>query len=238
MKKIFAVLVLIVCSFSCTAFADVEPDIELHKVIGGLYSLSAAVELNNKTNPNINQLKNYFENPTQVWLNSVKISKTKNSIWVGIALDKTSSARHYLRSNAPELEITNEPEGYAWIGGDFAWLKAADIVKNKLKPIKIFASEGDGTIFFSTENQETWWQANPDFNSRAVREILRKHGTSSYIELERPTQNSRTSIYDDVKPNKVIKVPDKIHVGSRKNSFDMSVEVGDVIFNPIPYHGN
>ena len=195
------------------------------------------MELNGKTNPEINQLKNYFTNPSSEWLNSVRVSKEQNSIWVGIALGKKATARQYLRSKAPELKIMNEPEGYEWIGGDFAWLKAADIVKGKLKPVKIFAAEGEGTIFFTTEGIESWWQSYPEFNLRASREILKKHEVDDAPELQRP-QGKPESIYESVKPSEVIKVPPKMHVGRKGNSFDMSVEVGDVIFNPLPYRNN
>ena len=235
MKKFLAVLVICFCS--CTAFAEIEDDIETHKIIGGLYSLSAAVELNGKTNPDVNQLRNYFTDPSQEWLDSVRISKIKNSIWVGIALNKTSTARHYLRANSPELKIMNEPEGYEWMGGDFAWLKAADIKNGKLKPVKFFAAEKEGIIFFNSEGTETWWEAFPQFNYRASNIILKEHKIDETPELHRP-EGRAESIYESVKPSSVIKVPPKMHVGAKKDSFDMSVQVGDVIFNPLPYRGN
>ena len=234
MKKFFAVLIFVL--YSGSAFAVVESDVEIHKVVGGLYSLSAAIELNAKTNPTTAQLQKYFENLPQNWFELVKISKTKKSIWVGIAVEKNSTARKYLRSNSERLKITSEPDGYAWLGEDFAWLKAADIVKGKLKPIFFGAAEGDGTIFFRADDFDAWWEATPKFNSEASKEILKKHEVDDAPILNRPSGSSRVSIYDSVKPNTVIKVPDEIHMGHKGNSFDVSV--GDVIFNPIPTRRN
>ncbi|MBQ7069195.1 MAG: hypothetical protein IJM82_08530, partial [Synergistaceae bacterium] len=115
-------------------------------------------------------------------------------------------------------------------------LKAADIVKGKLKPISFGAAEGDGTIFFRADDFDAWWEANPKFNSEASKEILKKHEVDDSPILQRPSGSSRVSIYDSVKPNTVIKVPDEIHMGGKGNSFDVSV--GDVIFNPIPTRRN
>ena len=233
MKKFLGVLVFAICFCSGISYGDVEPDVEVHNVIGGLYSLVEAVELNGKINPDVNQLKNYFSNPSTEWLNNIKVSRSKNSIWVGISIPKQSTSRRFLRSNSDELKITNEPDGYAWIGGNFAWLKAADVVNGKLKPVKIFAAEGDGTIFLTDEAQKFWWQTNPTFNFRAAKEILRRNEAENPPELHIPSEVSH-SIYESVKPSGVIKVPDDIHLGRKKSSYDMSIEMGDVIFNPIP----
>ena len=240
MKKILAILLFATCFCSSVCYGEVENDVEIHNVIGGLYSLAGAVELNGKINPDVNQLKNFFDNPSKEWLNNIKLSVVKNSIWVGISIPKQSTARKFLRSNSPELGITNEPEGYEWFGGDIAWLKAADIVNKKLKPVKIFAAENDGTIFLTNEAQKFWWQSNPSFNFRAVKEILKRHSAENPPELHKPSEIKASeparSIYENVKPSGVIRVPDEIHLTKKKNSLDRSIEVGDVIFNPIPTH--
>lgn len=239
MKKIFLSILILIFSTQAL-YAEVNSDAENHKIIGGLYTLAAAVELNAKTNPDINSLVRFFERIPAGWQNEVKIERgrDKKSIWVGIAVNQYSTARSYLRAHAQELGILESPEGSDWLGGDFAWLKAADVAKKKLKSVNFSATEGDGTIFFNAPNSDSWWAAWPNFNSGSKKKILEAHGlkNENVPELVAPKiegNASRTSIYDDVKPASV-RVPDKMYMGTKKNSFDMSVNVGDVIFNPIP----
>ena len=240
MRKIFfnsIAIILILIFMSSASFAEVDSDFEKHKIIGGLYSLAAAVEMNAKIKPDVNSLVRFFERIPAGWQNEIKIERDKNkkSIWVGIAVDQYSTARKYLRTHATELGIKEAPGGEAWLGGEFAWLKAADIAKKKLKAASFKAAEGDETIFFNVPGTDSWWAAWPNFNQRSIKEILNSHGTDDAPELRAPKAEEiqQTSIYDDVRPSSV-RVPDEMHMGKKKNSFDMSMEVGDVIFNPIP----
>ena len=239
MKKIFLSFLILIL-ISSASFAqndfnlDSESEAENHKIIGGLYSLAAAVELNEKTNPDINSLVRFFERIPPGWQNEIKIENNKKSIWVGISV-AGSSARRYLRSNAKRLGILENPGGSAWLGSEFAWLKAADIVKKKIKPVEFSAAESDGIIFFGSDESDSFFAAWPNFTASSIKKILAAHGTENHPELKAPKvqENQRVSIYDEVRPSSV-RVPDKMHVGTKKSSFDMSMEVGDVIFNPIP----
>ncbi len=235
MKKIFLLLSVLNLIFSTSVYAEnvIENDFETHKIIGGLYSLASAVELNARAKVDVNSLVIFFEKIPAGWQNTVRVEKNKNSIWVGVAVDKFSKARNYLRSHASELGIMESPGGSAWMSGDFAWLKAGDIAKKKIKPIEFSAAQGDDTIFFNANN--TWWAAYPSLTSRAEREILEKHGAENAPELHAPVENKeeKVSIYEDVKPSSV-RVPEKMTWTKQKSSYDMSVEVGDVIFNPLP----
>lgn len=236
MKKfIVSILILILISSASFAAEDDLTNAENHKIIGGLYSLAAAVELNAKTNPDINSLVRFFEKIPAGWQKEVKIESDKKSIWVGIAVNQYSSARRFLRENSQNLGILDAPNGSAWLGGEFAWLKAGEIVKKKFNPVKFSAAEQDGIIFFNADKTDLWFSAWPNFNSRSRKEILEKHGTENHPVLTAPKvqEEGRVSIYDQVKPSSV-RIPDKMHMGTQKNSFDMSMEVGDVIFNPIP----
>ena len=234
MRKIFVAVILVLCLCSSSFASLVEQDIELHKVIGGLYSLAAAVEINQKTNPDPRQLRNYFDDLPNDWLDKIRVSRKANSIWVGVLIDQQSSARNYLRVNAPDLKITSDPEGYDWLGGYYAWIKAADVVNDKLHPMNLIAVKSDGALFFSTKDQQNWWQANPSFNFRAEKMVLNKFTTNNAPELSKPKGVSN-SVYERVKPKDTSKKPDEIHL-KRKKSFtdEMSIEMGDVIFNPIP----
>ncbi|MBQ7593879.1 MAG: hypothetical protein IJU48_05950 [Synergistaceae bacterium] len=227
MRKLLLVMILIVSMSSCV-YANVEQDSELHKIIGGLYSVAAAVDMNENVKPDINQLGKFFTNTPK----NMQLYRVKNSIWAGIEVGKTSTARSYLRSHAAELGILESPEGREWMSGDYAWMKIADVVKNKLVPMKFSASEGDGKIFFNVPGQNSWWMANPDFTAQAAREILNRHGVNQ-PDLHAPTKSGRVSIYDSVKPAEVGK-PEKMHVGRKRSSFDMELEIGDIRFDPIP----
>ena len=236
MRKIFLSFLIFILASSSLFADELDSDAENHKIIGGLYSLAAAVELHAKTNPDVNSLVRFFERIPAGWQNEVKIEtdKNKKSIWVGISVAKSSNARRYLRSNAKKLRILESPGGETWLSGEFAWLKAADVVKKKLQPIEFSAAESDGIIFFNA-NSESWFAAWPNFNSSSIRKILEEHGPENHTELVAPKNqdSKRVSIYDEVRPSSV-RVPDEMHVGTKKSSFDMSMEVGDVIINPIP----
>ncbi|MBQ7559724.1 MAG: hypothetical protein IJT20_05710 [Synergistaceae bacterium] len=243
MRKILLTFPLIFI-FSCSAYAApvVEDNAELHRIVGGLYALVSAVELNANSKPDINSLVRFFERVPPGWQDEVEIKndKDKKIIWVGISAGTDSEARSYLRLKSKELGIFDKPGGDAWLGGKFAWIKAADTSKKKIKPVNFSAAQGDNTIFFNAPGTDTWWAAWPAFTSRAKRDILEARGVDDAVELHAPAASERnknssamTSIYDEVKPSSV-RVPDEMHMSRKKSSFDMSVEVGDVIFNPIP----
>ena len=106
MKKFLVMLLFVTFFCSSVSYGEVENDVEIHNVIGGLYSLAEAVELNRKINPDVNQLRNFFDNPSKEWQNNVKLSVTKKSIWVGISIPKQSTARKFLRSKM-NLTVTH-----------------------------------------------------------------------------------------------------------------------------------
>ncbi len=229
----FLACVMAVCLCVSSACAEVEQDTELHRVIGGIYSLASAVNISGSTSPSAHQLRKFFEDVPANWQEVVKVERVKNAVWVGVLVGKYSSARQFLRSNSKALGIMNKPGGSAWFGGEYAWLKAADIVNGRLVPVKIFAAAGeDDNIFFSNEAKNFWWEANPDFTEKYEASLLEKFGTEQ-AGLRMPSAGARQSIYDVVKPSSV-GAPGKMHVGTRKSSFDMSIPIGDVMFNPIP----
>ena len=53
------------------------------------------------------------------------------------------------------------------------------------------------------------------------------------VRTEKNSASERISIFEDVKPSPVRRKPDKMHVGNSRSD-DVSIAVGDVIFNPIP----
>ena len=248
MRKIFCVililvLILVMCSAlsfaSAGTGADVNPDPEIHRVIGGLYSLAACVSLNDNQNPHINNLVSNFKDIPENWQNNAKVERVDSSIWVGVNVNKYSDARRFLRDNAESLGITESPEGPSWIGGTEAWLKAGDITNGKIRSLRLKASKGSGEdsdiIFLSTEGQSSWWQMNPTPKSAFADRIISQWGVKNVSGLHKPEASAKTnSIYESVKPSSVKKKPANIHIGTRKNSLDMSTSIGDVIFTPVP----
>ena len=236
MRKTFCAFCLIFILAS-SSYADVNPDPEVHRIIGGLYSLAASVCLNDNPNPHINNLVSFFKDIPENWQNNAKVERVNSSVWVGVSVNKYSGARHFLRDNAEALGITESPAGYAWIGGDEAWIKAGDIVNGKIKSFRLKAAKGSGKdsniIFLSTEGQLSWWQMNPTPKTAFAVGILSEWGVKNPPELKKPEGN-RVSIYESVKPSGVIKKPANIHISTRKNSLDMSMNVGDVVFTPVP----
>ena len=51
MRKFLTASIIAVLMFSTTASADVNPDTEIHRVMGGLYSLVSVIALNGQTAP-------------------------------------------------------------------------------------------------------------------------------------------------------------------------------------------
>lgn len=232
MRKILVALILAIFVASSCASAEVNPDTEIHTVMGGLYSLVSAIAVNGEAAPDIRTLRKYFADTPSNWLDTIRVERVNNDLWAGVTVGKYSSARKYLRSNAPHLSITGSPAGNSWMGGNFAWIKAGTIQSGKLIPSQLKAAQSDGAIFFSTEGQSEWWLSYPSFNRKASQEILKLWGTK--VSGLRKPQGVSHSIYDSVKPSDV-KKPDEMHT-RRKHEFGESydIDMGDVIFRPIP----
>lgn len=231
MRKISAVLVLfMLVSVSC-ASAKVNPDTEIHNVMGGLYSLVSAIALNGEAAPDIRALRKYFSDAPNGWLDTIRVERAGNDLWAGVSVGKFSSARKYLRSNAPHLGITDTPAGNAWMGGNFAWVKAGSVQGGKLIPSALKASQAEGAIFFSAD-ENNWWLSHPSFTRQASQEILRRSGVK--VSGLRKPQGVSQSIYESVKPADVRK-PADMHT-NRKHEFGESydIDMGDVIFRPVP----
>ena len=224
MRKVLLSTIIAVLFLAGSIHAEVMPDPETHRVIGGLYSLACAVKLNAKPHSDISQLRQFFVNVPE----DAQLRTEGGSLWVGVKVGELSTARHFLRTKAAELGIMESPGGYAWMSGEYAWLKADSVSLTAANG----SGQDSGAVFLSTQGQDTWWLAHPDFTKQAARQVIAKFGVKDAPELHRPS-GEKQSIYESVKPSSV-RVPDKMHVGTRsKNSMD--VELGtDVIFSPIP----
>lgn len=236
MRKILIALISLLIVSTPAMSAEINPDSEIHRVIGGMYSLVSSLAMNGNINPELNQLRKYFSDVPNNWADDNRISVVKNEIWAGVSVSKFSTSKSFLRSHAQELGIMDSPGGDYWFSGEFAWIKAADIAGGKLKPVTLRAAKGSGDdkdiLFFSTGGQNTWWQEYPVFTKKAAAEILRLWGENQ-AGLHKPKGVSH-SIYESVKPSAVRK-PADIHT-KRDKTFqeELDMDMGDVIFRPIP----
>ena len=55
------------------------------------------------------------------------------------------------------MGIKESPEGYAWLGGDYAWLKVSDV---KLKAAR--GTGQDSNLVFLSVDGESWWACDYD----------------------------------------------------------------------------
>ena len=218
---------------------EVEPDPETHRVVGGLYALAAAVNLHGgKDLPTPSHLRGHFAETAADWLTTVQVQAADGAWWVGVQVGRYSSARRFLRAHAPELGILDRPGGRHWMGGDSAWMKAADVTgqgdKVVTKGIPLRAAQGKDqngekdVLFLGAPGSELWWQAMPSLTSKAAKAVLKRWGTE-VSGLRAPAEAEATSEKFRASP---VGLPQEIHLGA--GSDDFSVEMGDMIFNPIP----
>ena len=230
MRKVFTASILAIFMFTANASAEVNPDTEIHRVMGGLYSLVSVIAVNGEAEPDIRTLRRYFADVPGEWLDNVRVERAGNDLWAGVSVGKYSTARKYLRSNSPELGITDSPAGSAWMGGDFAWVKAGVISGKKLIPSSLKAAQADGAVFFSTDGND-WWMSYPELSRKTAQGIMKLWGVKQ-PGLRKP-QGVSSSVYESVKPSEVRK-PADIHT-NRKHQFGESydIDMGDVIFRPV-----
>lgn len=217
--KRLAALSLALCLLAPLGAADaadqatVEPDKGVHQVLGKLYALSALAGLGEKD--------------LAAALPDARTAQVKGVLWVGVPVDRFSTARHFLRAHAPELGIMDGPGGQPWMGGDSAWLRAAASTKGA-EGVPLEAAMGSGTdakeLFLGAGGY--WWLA-PELKSSDRQAILKRWGVTPAPELHAPAGTDREKI--TASP---VGLPEKMHVGSHEDP--MSIGMGDVIFSPIP----
>ncbi len=227
------------CVLSAPAYAvTVEPDVEVHRVVGALYALSVAMNLyyaESEAIPSPEQLGRYFRRDTlpSGWPESVHIASFEGAWWVGVAVDH-SPARKFLRANAPELSILDAPGGAPWMGASFAWMKASGAGKGSASPAAE-VTEGSGEdrneLFFRTPGTDRYWWGPLRFSDSARASVLGRWGRAAEgFALTVPRE--RAAVKEEFRATPV-GLPEEFGVSSDQEP-GSSVEMGDVIFNPIP----
>ena len=232
MKRVASLIlsVLLLSVALPAAAAPVDPNVDAHRVVGGLYALSAAAGLNTKAAPTPAQLQRYFKEKIDV-----QFAEAGGAWWVGLPVDRISNARRYLRAHAPELEIMDGANGRPWIGGDFAWIKAAVLEKGKKGPeakvIPLQIARGAGKdkkeLFIST-NGSDWWLL-PPMTDAARKPMFNRWSVKNAPELHVPAGSPGMEERFKASP---VGLPEDIHLGA--DSDDLNLDMGGVNLNPIP----
>ena len=228
------------CVLSAPAYAvTVEPDVEVHRVVGALYALSVAMNLyyaESEAIPSPEQLGRYFRRDTLPagWPESVHIASFDGAWWVGVAVDPYSPARKFLRANAPELSILDAPGGAPWMGASFAWMKASGAGKGSASPAAE-VTEGSGEdrneLFFRTPGTDRYWWSPLRFSASVRDSVLKRWGHAAEgAALAVPQERAAAKEEFRASP---VGLPEEFGVSSDREP-GSSVELGDVIFNPIP----
>lgn len=213
------------------ASAAVEQNIDAHEVIGGLLtvaSLTNVYEAEHKSAPNSAKQLGAYGLGTLA--ESAQIRAAGGAVWVGIPVGKTSRARGFIRTHAPEIGLFDAPDGGEWMSGDLVWFRASKKGAAPRSVISAAHGAGDeaGIVFLSAAGSGYWWLAVSSLNDNARRKITELFGTDDAPMLRAPRSVSEGDEFRSAP----IELPPDIHVGS--GSGDEGIEMGDVIFNPIP----
>lgn len=235
-------ILLGVSSLSVPALAAAaEPDVETHRLLGTLYALAAAANLYEAEGGALSapaQLERYFQRDglPPDWPESVRTEVRSGAWWVGVSVGNYSTARKFLRANAPALGVFDAPEGSPWMGASFVWLEAVRFgAGRKAEPFGVKIAEGHGeakdALFFNAPGTEEYWWSPLRFTAPARTLALKRWGrTVDVPELTIPRAQDEEKESFRASP---VGLPEEFGV-SADQELGPSVEMGDVIFNPIP----
>lgn len=231
-----AVALLALAAGVCAPASAVEVahDVEVHRVMGRLYALALVVNLCQAESgrgelPATARIKGYFEDAE--WLDSAQVVAAGQAWWVGVPVDRYSGARRFLRTEAPELGVMEAPGGSPWLGGPMAWLQTASVVPEGIRALPLFAAAGageDANRLFLSPDGERWWMG-PDLRESHRSSALARWGVQPAPELHAP---AAAESGEEFRASPV-GLPEDMRVGGARSD-DLSIGVGDVIFNPIP----
>ncbi|MDR2522296.1 MAG: hypothetical protein LBC93_01130 [Synergistaceae bacterium] len=239
-------LLAVFCLSRLAQAAVVEADPELHRVMGDLYVLSAAMQLYRDDAravqcPVPSELEGYLTKPLpSAWAENYRTAEANGDWWVGRRVPEFSSARKFLRVNAEKFglyERENEDGARLWLGDSFVWVKAVSPVKTvKMKRAAqtdeetLQAAEGQDPrrLFFNVPGTEEYWWSDLLFTEKAREEVLKKFkGTEGPLAIPLAPKEAEEEF--SASP---VKLPPEYNLG--KSEDGPHVEVGDVIFKVSP----
>ena len=243
LRRVAAILLVcfaVICSGPAHAVV-IEPDPDLQRVMGDLYSLSAAMRLyyddTHKTRcPSLDELAHYLKKPLpNDWPAEYRTAAIQGGWWAGRKVPELSTARKFLREKAPSLFLYEQDSQSAWLGGAFIWMNALSF-DEKTKPapeqfaFKAAQGEGDDRqyLFFNSPGTDYYWKSGLIYTSEAHSEALKKFGTDAkgpFVTSPAPYVAPETLTASPVN------LPPDFTLSGEE---ELDIRLGDVLINPIP----
>ena len=231
-------LCLAVTSAKTACAVVIEPDPDLQCIMGDLYSMSAALRLfyddTHLTRcPGLDELAHYLKKPLPGdWPLGYRITAIQGDWWVGRKVPEFSTARKFLRENAPSLGLYEQETQSPWLGGTFIWMNAVPFDgKGKPEQALFKAAQGEGKdnqhLFFNSPGTDYYWRSNLIYTTDAHAAVLKKFGIDAkgpFVTSPVPSRKTEALTASPVAPP-----PD----------FTLSMDpedniMGGTIFNPLP----
>ena len=212
----------------------IEPNPDLHSVMGDLHALVVAMRLYHDDTrrtqlPGLEELARYLRKPLPGgWPSDYRTAELRCGWWVGRRVPEFSTARRFLRDNALLLNLYEHENQSTWMGGAFVWMNALSFDRNT-KPIKVAQGEGNDKnyLFFNSPGTDFYWRSELIYTAEAHAEALKKFGTVAERPLMVPTappsaQELRAS---------PVELPPDFTVGADEDEIDM--RIGNINVNPF-----
>jgi len=238
-------IILLYLAITCVNPADaiiIEPNPDLQLVMGDLYSLSVAMRLyyddTHKTKcPALHELSHYMKKPLpDSWPADYQTAENGGDWWVGRRVPEFSTARKFLRDNAPSLGLYEQASAGTWLGEAFVWMNAVPF-DNKAKPpvpeiavYKVAQGEGNDSqhLFFNSPGTDYYWRSEFLYTTEAHASALKKLGTDAKGPFVMPSPLPGAPERFTASP---VEVPPDFTLSGEE---EIEVKLGDVLFNPVP----
>jgi hypothetical protein len=161
----------------------IEPDPELHGVLGDMYALATAMRLHHDAGgrrlPGLDELARYLRNPLpDGWPANYRIAEIRGGWWIGRRVSEFSTARRFLRNNAFSLGLYEQEGQNIWLGGPFVWMDASPFGENIMR-IKVARGDDNDYIFFNSPETAYYWRGELALTAEAAAGALEKFATDS-----------------------------------------------------------
>lgn len=235
-KAIIALLVCIAVIYAEPAGAVViEPDPDLHSVMGDLHALAVAMRLYHDSTrrtqpPGLEELARYLRRPLpDGWPADYRTATVRGGWWVGRRVPDFSTARRFLRNNALSLGLYEQEGQSAWLGGAFVWMNAVPFNANAFL-IRVAQGEGDDRhyLFFNLPDTEYYWRSGLTYTAEARAEALRRFGSNATGPFVIPAAPPSAQITVRASP---VELPPDFTVSADEEEIDM--RLGGILVNPI-----
>jgi hypothetical protein len=163
---------------------------------------------------------------------------TDGKWWAGRRVPEYSRARAFLRSNAELFGLYDQESMCFWMGGAVVWIKGAefDHTGKKTPPvpdIRVVKGGGNdaGRLFFNAPGTDSHWWSSLSFTPAARKAALEKFGgkISEAPVIPPAPPSARENI--SASP---VHLPPEFSVGTDSSDLPAPLEMGEVLFNPIP----